>query len=142
MQGKEFPGSAAGMILLNDTNEIFLMRRSSNTRNDHNMWSIPGGRVEMNEKVEDAAKRETLEECGVTVEEVQHLGFVDHILNEYSQHWIPQIFLATKWTGDPMNCEKDKCEEVGWYALDHLPEDRSQVVTDAVQLLQCSIENK
>jgi len=137
MQGKTFPGSAAGIVILNNKNEIFLMQRSEKSRNDHNMWSIPGGKVELNESVEDAVIRETKEEADVDVQELEHLGYADHILPEYNQHWIAQIFLATKWTGEPKNMEPNNFDDVGWFSLDNIPES-SDVVTRAIELLKSS----
>lgn len=134
--GKMYPGVAAGMILLNEKGELFLMRRTPKTRNDHGKWSIPGGKVELNEKVEDAVVRETLEEADVSVEELEYLGYVDHILEGESQHWVAQIFLAKKWEGEPKNLEPGNFSEVAWIALDAIPEDSSQVVKGAVKLLK------
>ena len=42
-------------------------------------WSIPGGLLETGEKLEDAVRRETLEETGLRAEPVSKLGDVRYV---------------------------------------------------------------
>ncbi len=59
-QGKEpahTPNRAAGILFLNDADEVLLCRRT-----DGEGWSFPGGGVEDGETAEGAARREVLEE--------------------------------------------------------------------------------
>lgn len=136
--GKDYTGSASGVVLLNEQNEIFLMRRTAKTRNDHNLWSIPGGKIEYQEKAIDAAVRETEEECGVRVAhtDLEYIGYIDHVLEKEQQHWIAQIYVARVWKGEPWNCEPEKCSEIEWFSSENIPSDLSGVVEGAVQLLK------
>lgn len=52
--------------------EVLLVRRAKPPR--ENTWSIPGGKQEWGETLQDAARREVMEETGLTVE---ILGLVD-----------------------------------------------------------------
>lgn len=134
--GIDYIGTASGVVLLNENNEIFLMRRTAETRNDHNLWSIPGGKIEYGETSLDAAIRETEEEAGVVVEELEYIGYVDHIIREENQHWIPQVYVAREWEGEPMNMEPEKCSEIDWFSQDDIPSDLSGVVEGAIDLLR------
>lgn len=134
--GRTYPGLAAGVLILNEKGEIFLMLRSQKTRNDKGMWSIPGGKVELNERVEDAVRRECLEECGVKLGDVENIGYVDHILSKEGQHWASVLFLAKTWSGEPRACEPEKCDAVMWCNAHNLPTHCSQVVFEAVRLLE------
>lgn len=51
----------ASVICLNAVGDILLQKRR-----DNNCWCYPGGSIELDELVEDAARRELLEEMGIT----------------------------------------------------------------------------
>ena len=57
---------AASIICINEKEQILLGRRT-----DNHLWGYAGGSVEIDEKVEDAAKRELLEETGLTADTVE-----------------------------------------------------------------------
>ena len=54
---------AASIICVNERGELLLGRRT-----DNHKWGDSGGAVEIDEKVEDCARRELLEEMGITAE--------------------------------------------------------------------------
>ena len=45
-------------------------------------WSIPGGLLETGEKLEDAVRRETLEETGLVVEIAYHFDIFERIMRD------------------------------------------------------------
>jgi 8-oxo-dGTP pyrophosphatase MutT (NUDIX family) len=53
---------AASAIVVNDTNEILLHRRS-----DNELWALPGGTMELGEGILDTVVREVKEETGLDV---------------------------------------------------------------------------
>ena len=53
------------LIVLNERKEILMIERS-----DNQFWGLPAGSVEVNEAVEETAKRELLEETGLQTKEV------------------------------------------------------------------------
>ncbi len=55
----------AGVIIVNNAGEILLGRRA-----DNQLWGYFGGSVEIDEKVENCAKRELLEETGLIADEL------------------------------------------------------------------------
>lgn len=58
--------------LVDDGDGVVLIRRGIEPRRGH--WALPAGYVEDDETVEEAARRETREECGLKVEIVRLLG--------------------------------------------------------------------
>lgn len=57
---------AASILCVNDRGELLLGRRS-----DNHKWCYSGGSVEIDEKVEDCARRELAEEMGLIAEEIE-----------------------------------------------------------------------
>lgn len=49
-------------------------------------WSIPKGLPDEGESLEDAARRETVEEAGVTATELRELGFIDYVKSKKRVH--------------------------------------------------------
>lgn len=58
---------AAHGLLINDNNEILILKRSKSTDYMPDKWDIPGGSVEFGEIVEDALIREFVEETKLNV---------------------------------------------------------------------------
>jgi ADP-ribose pyrophosphatase YjhB (NUDIX family) len=56
-------------IIIEQNNQILLQHRT-----DADVWGIPGGVIEMGERVEDAARRETFEETGLSAGNLELFG--------------------------------------------------------------------
>jgi ADP-ribose pyrophosphatase YjhB (NUDIX family) len=54
---------AVNVVVVRDTREILLIRRT-----DNGNWAVPGGAIDLGESVTQAAVRETLEESGIECE--------------------------------------------------------------------------
>ena len=57
---------AASIICINENGESLLGKRT-----DNHKWGYAGGSVEIDEKVEDAARREFFEETGLIADEIE-----------------------------------------------------------------------
>ena len=83
-------------VLIEKDGRYLLIRRAADP--DKGMWSVPGGLVEVGERVKDAAVREAMEETGLRVELVDRLGVVDKIMRDddgrVRYHFIIVQFLA------------------------------------------------
>jgi len=63
------PIPAASVIVLRDAPvEVLLLRRSDKSSFVPGAWVFPGGAIEANEEMRDAAVRETFEECGIALD--------------------------------------------------------------------------
>ncbi|SCL39140.1 NUDIX domain-containing protein [Micromonospora pallida] len=68
------PLRCAGALIIDDAGRLFIQRRSPERRLFPDTWDIVGGHLEPGEEIEDALRREVLEETGWTVSQV--LGLV------------------------------------------------------------------
>jgi len=108
--------------MIREGDNYLLIKRAANP--DKGLWSVPGGLVEVGERIEDAAIREAKEETCLDVKLVERLGVVDKI--EYDEsgqvfyHFIIIQYLAEIIGGEM--CPMDDALEAKWVTLDQLPE--------------------
>ncbi len=120
--GKDYIGVGCGAFIVNEKNEVLLIRRGPQSKNRVGQWSIPGGAVDFGETFRSALTREIKEELAIDIEILDHLCLVDDILPVENQHWITPQFLARIVSGEPKIMEPEKCDGLAWFRLDALPE--------------------
>lgn len=131
--GIDFPGVGSGLAVLND-GKLLLCRRLKAPEAGH--WSIVGGKVDHMEAVADAARREAEEESGLTIHSARFLCLSEQRIEADRQHWISLIYVTDDFSGAPQLMEPDKLSDIGWYALDALPQPLSVFAQDAVKALR------
>lgn len=129
--GKDYIGVGVGAFILNDNNELLLQKRAVPAEKGY--WCIPGGRLEMFELLEDAVVRETKEETDLDVEVVKLMGICNHIITNENAHWVSARYLCKIKSGTPKIMEPDKATDMGWFALDKLPEKLTITTREAVE---------
>ncbi|BCS96502.1 NUDIX hydrolase [Desulfoluna limicola] len=93
---------------------IVLIRR----KNPPHGWALPGGFVDYGESVEDAARREALEETNLSVSLVRQLHTYSDPTRDPRHHTVSVVFVATA-TGTPVGA--DDAAEAKVFPLDALP---------------------
>lgn len=128
--GHDYIGVGVGAIVFNQEGLVFLAKRGPGARNEQGYWEFPGGGVDFGEKLIDAVTREFREEYGMDIEVIALLGVTDHILEDGREHWISPTYIARHIGGTSVIREPEKCTEIDWFSLDHLPEPRSLITED------------
>ena len=111
------PRVGCGAAIVRD-GRLLLVKRL--TPPEAGAWSLPGGKVEFGERLDDAVVREIREEIGVEIAVERPLVVVE-TPNVDGQHWIAPVFLARLAAGEPRNCEPTKHEFVEWFPLGRPP---------------------
>lgn len=111
----------ASVIVVDECGRILLQLRS-----DNNTWGYAGGSVEIDEKVEDAAKRELYEETGLVADDLQLLGVYsgEDMHNVYPNgdevSNIDIVYICKKYSGK-LHCQADEVERLNFFAISELP---------------------
>lgn len=131
--GKEYIGVGVGAVMLNEHHEILLLLRKKPP--EAGCWSIPGGKVEFFDTLEDSIIREIKEELNVEIEVIKLLGVTNHVVAGEKTHWVAPTYLAEIKSGTITNMEPDKHGGVQWFSLDQLPKNITITTKAAVGYL-------
>lgn len=118
----------AGIIVVDSENRILLQKRA-----DNHCWGYAGGSIELDEVVEDAAKRELFEETGLIAEELELFGVFSgkelHYIypngDEVSN--IDIVYVCRRFSGT-LRCQRDEVEELRFFRMDEIPDNISKPV--------------
>jgi len=85
-------------------------------------WAMPGGFVDENERLADAARRELEEETGLKVADLEQLYTAGDPGRDPRGWTVSVAYLARINADDVKPVAADDAEAVGWFPLDDLPE--------------------
>jgi len=106
-----------GVIIFKDGKVLLHKRKGSHGAGE---YSFTGGHLEYEESYVDCAKRETLEEAGIKINNLKFLCVANIKKHEGRQDIF--IGLQADWeSGEPKIMEPEKCEGWDWYDLEDLP---------------------
>ncbi len=125
------------VLRLEQVPEILLVQR--NNPPFEGSWALPGGFLEIEETLEEAARRELLEETSLTAGELIRLDTYDSPGRDPRGRTITQVFVMiwNEATGTPQAGSDAKA--LRWYALTKLPElafDHSTIIQDVIALMK------
>ena len=126
--GRDYIGVGVGAVILRDRKILLLLR---NKAPEAGCWTIPGGKVEFGETVEEAIIREVQEEIGTEARIIAPLGVTNHILKEEGVHFVSPRFLVSI-IGEPQNMEAEAHSEMKWFSIDSLPENVTMTTQKAL----------
>jgi ADP-ribose pyrophosphatase YjhB (NUDIX family) len=112
----------AGVLICDQNNRVMLLQRS-----DYGCWGIPGGAMEPGESLEETARRETLEETGLSLGELK-LWNVFSGMEQYYQYPngdevynVSAVFLAREYSGQMQFCDGEH-RQARFFEIDALPD--------------------
>jgi len=86
-----------------------------------NCWQFPGGHLEPGESVSSCAYREVMEETGLKINSLRHLGFTDKQFLIGQRQYITLLVSCDCEPGEAQTLEPDKCAGWSWFDYRHLP---------------------
>ena len=126
-RGVDYIGVGVGALIVNSSGKLFLAKRGPSARNERGLWEFPGGSVEFGETLESALQREMREEFGIEIIVGELLDVINHILPEEGQHWVSPTYICKIISGSPAILEPEKCSEIGWFSVDEIPTNLTQI---------------
>lgn len=92
--------------------KFLLVRRPPGKKNE-GLWEFPGGKVEEDESLEEALKRELKEELGI---EALKSTFLEKVLHDYGDFQIELFLFEIEFFKDEINLKE--ASELKWVDLD------------------------
>ncbi len=119
---KPNPRVGIGVLIQNDKEEVLLGERMGS--HGEGEWCFPGGHLDFGETIFDTAKRETMEETGLEIDEFELISVADELqyIKTDNKHYLNIGIRAKYKGGEPKVMEPNKCKEWKWFDLDDLPE--------------------
>lgn len=129
--------SDVAVLRLEEIPEILLIQRKDSPFKD--MWALPGGFMEMEESLEEAARRELMEECGIKAGELIRFDTYDKPGRDPRGRTITQVFVMVwkKEMGIPE--AGSDAANLRWFTLNDLPDlafDHSQILADVIRMIR------
>ena len=107
------------LVLIQDNKTLLLLRK--NTGFEDGNYGLVAGHVEDNETLKEAMIREAKEESGIDIK----VGDLElrNVLNrhEVGNERVDFFFSVSKWEGEIINNEPEKCGGLEWFDADALP---------------------
>ena len=114
----ERPKVGVGIFVIKD-GKILLGKRKN--AHGEGSWQFPGGHLEFNESLETCARREAMEEAGISIKNIRLGPFTNDIFRKDGKHYVTLFILSEYDSGLVRVMEPEKCERWEWFDWDDLP---------------------
>lgn len=128
---------ASVYLLFIKDGKILLLRRANTGYEDGN-YGLVAGHLDAHESLTHAAIREAKEESGVDIVR-NDLEVKTTMHRRQNDERVDFFFEVKKWTGEPVNTEPDKCDDLSWFHLDNLPSNTIPYIRQAIECYQKGI---
>jgi nucleoside triphosphatase len=115
MTDQIFPEPTVGAFIFNQAGELLLLQ----SHKWPGMYVVPGGHVELGERIEETVLRETKEETGLDVYDLEFINFQQFIYDP--SFWKPKHFIFFDYAcrTDSVDVQlNDEAEAYIWVSLD------------------------
>lgn len=113
------PQVGVAVIITHNGHVLLLKRQGSHGAGT---WAPPGGHLEFGESLEECAARETFEETGIVIDNVQYVAITNDMLTSEQKHYVTVWMEGAPASGDASVAYPEKVAEVAWAPWDALPQ--------------------
>lgn len=110
----KIPNVGVGCIVVRDGKLLLV-------RNHRGFWSTPGGHLDFGESPDACATRETFEETGVTVTNVEFVAITNDVMIDGGKHYLTVWMRGDADNAPPKILDTAEVDKIGWFTPDALP---------------------
>lgn len=120
---REYPAAplvGTAVAVFNTAGEVLLVQRGKPP--NVGQWGLPGGLIDVGERLVDGARREVLEECGVLVEVCDLVGVFEPIIRDEDER-VRYHYVVVDYWGRYLSGQvrpDDDAADARWVAMDGL----------------------
>lgn len=129
---ENFPYVGSAYLFLIEEGQILLQRRYQTGFEDGN-YGVPAGHLDGGETAREGCAREIREEIGIEI--LPEDLTVVHVMHRKGRHdeRIDFFMTASRYTGEIVNKEPEKCDDLRWFPLEALPQNMVMYVRSALE---------
>ncbi len=120
----------------NSSKEILLIQRKNEPYQGR--WALPGGFIEMDETLYEAAVRELREETGLSIPSLEQFHTFDAVGRDPRHRTISTVFIGKPDNDSGTLKASSDASEVKWFSLKNLPD----LAFDHTDIIQLAIQRK
>jgi len=110
----KIPYVGVGCIVIRD-GQLLLVQ------NQRGFWSTPGGHLDFGESPDVCAARETLEETGISVANVEFVAITNDVLADAGRHYLTVWMRGDADSAPARIGDAAEINQLGWFAPGNLP---------------------
>jgi 8-oxo-dGTP diphosphatase len=103
----------ATMVYCLEAGKVLLMHR--NKQPNKGLWIGPGGKVEPGESPYDCARRELLEETGLSAHRLHFRALISEVSPRPDWQWLMFLYVATDFSGELVGDEREG--NMRWWSI-------------------------
>jgi 8-oxo-dGTP diphosphatase len=120
-----YPGVGCAVMLLKDGKVLLGHRhddpeKADSMLNGAGTWTLPGGKMDFQERPRDCARREAKEETGIDVGDVDLVSVGNDRVK--TAHFVTLGFKSTDFRGEAKVMEPDEITEWKWFPINSTPQ--------------------
>ncbi len=121
-----FARVGVGVMIFNDKDQILFGKRHDDPEkadselHGEGTWTMPGGKLDFQEKPKESAIREVLEETSLEVKGLEFMSLTNDVVPD--AHFLTIGFICRDFKGEPKVMEPDEITKWQWFDIDNLPE--------------------
>lgn len=137
-RGIDHIGVTVCAVIHDGKGNILMMKRGLKARDEHGNWDICGGALEFGESIDEAIRREVMEELCAPAQDIEFLNVYDahRQHNGNKTHWIALLHAVKVDPKTVKNGEPHKIDEIRWVDSKTLPSPLHSMFPRALEAAQ------